>query len=175
MHIFYLYLKRTLHFIFAIILVILIVRTFIVEPGRVNGRSMENTFLDNDFYLLNKTALLFREPRRNDVVQAHPNNEEKNVIKRIIGLPGERVSIHGGEVYLIDANENITKLDEPYLKPGVSTIVLDNPTYATLTIPPNYFFLMGDNRPMSGDSREYGLIHRAQIYGIVMTLPFFKR
>lgn len=175
MHIFYLYLKRTFHLVFGFVVVILIIRTFILEPGRVNGRSMENTFVDNDFFLLNKTALLVRAPKRGDIVQAHPNNDETNVIKRIVGLPGEVISIHGGYVYLVDKNGNETKLDEPYVKPGVLTEVPNNIKYTTRPIPANTFFIMGDNRSMSIDSRTYGSVHRAQIYGVVMAFPWLRK
>lgn len=175
MLIFYLYLKKTFHFLFAVLCVIIIIRTFVVEPGIVNGRSMENTFLDNDFYFLNKAVLLFREPKRGEIIQAHPNNEEMNVIKRIIGLPGERLSIHGGNVYLVDKDNKETLLKEPYVKPGVATIVPNNTYYKTRTIPPHSYFIMGDNRAMSTDSREYNEVYRSQIYGVVMKLPSSKK
>lgn len=80
--------------IFAIfIFAILCLRTFIIEPGVVNGLSMDETFIDDEYFIINKFSLLFREPKRGEVVQFFNKNNDEMTIKRVIGLPGEKVFI----------------------------------------------------------------------------------
>lgn len=153
-------------------MIIVATRTFIIEPGAVNGRSMETTFLDDDLFFINKAALLFRAPRRGDVVQAKGSNPGEVIIKRVIGLPGERLSIHDGSVFLVDEDFNETLLNEPYLNKEIRTLSTDQTATLYMPIPEQSYFLLGDNRPMSIDSRVTGAFHRSEIYGLIMKLPF---
>ncbi len=87
------YLIKTFHLVKIAVILILIIRTFLIEPGIVDGRSMEPTFFDNNFFLVNKITLLMREPHRGDIVQALGPDHASIIIKRVIALPGESVSI----------------------------------------------------------------------------------
>lgn len=171
----YKYFQRTFHVVKICVIAILIVRTFLIEPGSVNGRSMENTFMDNQFFLVNKLALLFREPRRGDIVIVQEPNVEKIMIKRVIGLPGESITLTLQGVEIKDKQGHTTLLSEPYLQKEITTRPPPGKSNQYLTIPPHTYFIMGDNRPMSIDSRSFGAIERKDIYGVVMDTPFSRR
>ena len=136
---------------------------------------MEPTFLDDDLFFINKFLLLFREPRRGDLVQVMDASTQKVLIKRVVGLPGEVLSIHNGKVFLVDELHQEQQLEEPYLDRFTRTMAADEKDTVYLPVNPNSYFLMGDNRPMSTDSRVYGAVHRRFIYGLVMRAPFLKR
>lgn len=166
------YLKKTFKLVCVIAALMLFMRTFIIEPGRVNGRSMENTLRDNNIFLVNKFSLLFRSPERGDIVNIHDPATGKLLVKRIIGLPGEKIKISQNSVYSIDAMGNEKIIDEPYLKPYTITRSVEDGSILYDTIPSDEYFVMGDNRPLSIDSRNYGPVHRTKILGLVITLPF---
>jgi len=166
------YIKRTFKLVGLVVLVLLFTRTIIIEPGAVNGRSMETTFLDNEMFLVNKLALFFRTPERGDIVQAKGLDPGEVIIKRVIGLPGEELAIHDNHIYLIGADGSETLLQEPYLDEGVITLSVNGEPTRFTKIPDHAYFLVGDNRTMSVDSRASGAFHRSDIYGLVMKLPF---
>lgn|SRR3989338_168878 len=172
---FLIYLKQTLRIVTFVVFCLFVFRTFIYEPGIVNGRSMEPTFEDNDFFLVNKWILLFREPRRGDVIQAHDAQQEKILIKRIIGMPGERLSIHDGAIFLLDETGQEQQMVELYIGKNMRTEPPENKPTVYIRIPPYRYFIVGDNRPLSGDSRQFGPIHRSTIYGLVTKLPSFSK
>lgn len=165
------YLKKTIHLVCLFLLVILCVRAFLFEPGVTDGRSMEMTFVDNDIFLINKFALLFREPTRGDLVQINMKRLNEVVLKRVIGLPGEKITFRNGDVYIIDAQNQETKLEEPYLNKQHVTKDLSNPTFVSIPVPDHMYFVLGDNREMSTDSRMFGFVHRSDIFGLVEPLP----
>ncbi len=169
------YLRRTFHFIKITVIILLCIRTFILEPGMVNGRSMEKTFLDNDFFLLNKIILLIREPKRGDIVVVQEPNVDKIMIKRVIGLPGEQISINQQGVFVRNEQGKKFILHEPYLEKGIRTTTPDGSSGDYTKIPPHSYFLMGDGRTQSSDSRIFGAFHRKTIYGLVMPIHFFNR
>jgi len=171
----YKYFSKTFHAVKIAILVILILRTFLIEPGIVNGRSMEKTFMDDDFFFINKAALLVREPKRGDVIVVQEPYEEKIMIKRIIGLPGERISVSRDGVFIENEKGEKFKLEEPYIEPGTITRGPAGKPETYTKIRPHSYFVMGDNRGMSTDSRVFGSFHRKTIYGVVMDIPFFKK
>lgn len=168
------YLTHTFRIVLLVTFIMLFTRAFLVEPGKVNGRSMEDTFIDEEVFLVSKFTLLFREPQRGDVVQAYDISSGKLLIKRVIGLPGETVKISRGKISIIDSSGAEYVLDEPYLKPNTITQSLTRDTTIYEKIQPHEYFLLGDNRPMSTDSRAYGAVHRRYINGLVMTVPFLK-
>lgn len=168
------YCAKTFRIVLLVTFVLLFTRAFVVEPGKVNGRSMENTFIDEEVFLVNKFVLLFRAPRRGDVVQVYDISSGKLLIKRVIGLPGERIKISRGAVSIISQSGREEKIEEPYLKPNTVTQSLTRDTTEYETIQPNEYFVMGDNRPLSIDSRSCGAVHRSEINGLVMTVPFLK-
>ena len=152
------------------VLCVLFIRTFVFETGIVNGRSMENTFIDRDTFIVNKFTLLFRPPQRGDIIQFRNEENDRLTIKRIIGLPGDIVNIQSNKVYLVNG-ENKEELKEQYLKPNTQTLSATRKATVYEKIPDNSYFVMGDNRKRSVDSRVYGPVNRKYINGIVH-LPY---
>lgn len=147
---------------------ILFFRTFIVETGRVNGVSMEPTYIDNNTFFINKFQLLFSPPFRGQIVQCKSTTDNKLLIKRIIGLPGEVIHIHDNSVSITDINGNEIILNETYLEKDSITKMPDGKS-ADIPIPENAYFVMGDNRRESIDSRTYGALPRETITGSIFS------
>ncbi len=166
------YIKRTIKFVGGFLLMALILRAFFIEPGTINGASMEPTFVDAENFLVNKGSLLFRKPKRGEVVLVKGLDPGEIYIKRIVGLPGERLSIHDGLVYLVNENGGETRLDEPYLSSEIKTTSYTGGPAIYMEIPRHSYFLLGDNRSHSVDSRKYGSFHRSEIFGLVLPFTF---
>ncbi len=150
-------------------IVILFARAFVVQQSEIPSGSMEDTLLVGDFVLVNRflyapvsfaweRALLpQRDLRRGDVVVfKHPDEPEQDFIKRVIGLPGETVLLRDGAVFVEGR-----RLDEPYLNP----LYDGRDDFGPLVVPPEQFFLMGDHRNRSRDSRRWGTAARDLIKG----------
>ena len=143
--------------------VFLVIYIFLFRPFEVKGESMYPNFLDKEYVLTNLIGLRFGEPKLGEVIVFKaPPDPEKDFIKRVIGTPGDTVMVKDGHVYL---NGNL--LDESaYLKSDVKTYggaFLKEDT--SITVPPDNFFVMGDNRLYSSDSREWGFVNRNLIIG----------
>ena len=151
---------QTLLLIFAVFLVIYV---FLFRPFRVSGNSMHPTFLDKQYILTNLITLRFNKPKIGDVVVFKaPKDKEKDYIKRVIGTQGDTVSIKDGEVYV---NSNL--LDQSaFLDSSVKTyggsFLREN---EVVTVPPDSYFVIGDNRPGSSDSREWGFLPAELLIG----------
>lgn len=158
-----------LRFFFLFLLGIFVVRFFLVSPGAVNGPSMEPTFLDEDMFLVNRVIYFFREPGRFDVVQFIEPEAKRLVLKRVVGLPGETIIIRHGKVFLkkIGSTEEVEVDETPYLSENVFTALAPRSIDTVFLVPENSYFLLGDNRPRSVDSRHFGAVHRDQIIGKV--------
>lgn len=167
--------RKIFHFTKFFIVSILLIRTFIISPGVINGRSMEPTFYDQDTFFLNKFIYLIRKPKRGEIIQLQEPDQTKIMIKRIIGIEGDRISISKKGVFIQTQNGDVYKLHEPYLKPLTRTLNPEGKLESFIEIPKNHFFVMGDNRSMSADSRAHGFFHRNRIYGLVITSPFSNR
>lgn len=140
--------------IVAIAAVLVMVYLFIMSPQEVSGHSMEPNFHDGDYILTNKIIYKLVEPKRGDIVIfKSPSNKDIDYIKRVIGLPGESVELRNQRFYI-----NGELLEEPYEynKPvyGGSFLQEGFP----VTVPQNMYFVSGDNRPGSSDSREFGFV-----------------
>ena len=136
--------------------------SFAVQAVHVEGISMFATLDDNDYLIANKIDYRLHPPQRGDIVILRPpTNSSTDFIKRIIGLPGERVLIRSGVVYI-----NGHKLDEPYL-PEAWTVDANWPDNSSSgqVLGSNQYFVMGDNRNRSQDSRFFGPISRDRIDG----------
>jgi signal peptidase I len=134
--------------------------SFAVQAVHVEGLSMFATLDDNDYLIANKIDYRLHAPQRGDIVILRPpTNNSTDFIKRIIALPGERLLIRDGAIYI-----NGHKLDEPYL-PEEWTIDSTWNGGAEKVMPPNDYFVMGDNRNRSQDSRFFGPISRDRIDG----------
>jgi signal peptidase I len=140
---------------FAIIALIIVIpiRMFIAQPFVVSGESMFPTFHDGEYLIVDEISYLFGNQHRGDVVIfRYPNDTKRFFIKRIIGLPNEEISIKNGEVTIINKEHPLGfKLDEPYIDEPFDT------TYTYKTGADEYF-VMGDNRNRSSDSRIWGLL-----------------
>ena len=147
-------------FIVIVVAVSFFVVTFVGQRTQVSGESMETTLADGDHLIVDKISYRFRDPNRYDIV-VFPYRYEKNTyyIKRIIGLPGETVQIIDGYVYI-----NGALLDEHY-----GNEIMNNPGQAAdpVTLGPDEYFVLGDNRNNSSDSRDpsVGNIKRDDIMG----------
>lgn len=141
----------------------LVIYVFLFRPFQVNGDSMFPNFIDQEYVLTNIINLRFQEPKLGDVIVFKaPTDPEKDYIKRVIGVPGDRVMVRDGSVYV-----NGKMLDESsYLKPTVKTY---GGTFLAegeeKTVPQGSFFTLGDNRSGSSDSREWGWVPKDLIIG----------
>jgi signal peptidase I len=134
--------------------------SFAVQAVHVEGLSMFATLDDNDYLIANKIDYRLHAPQRGDIIILRPpTDNSKDFIKRIIALPGERLLISDGIVYI-----NGHKLDEPYL-PEAWTTLNNWGGPDGQVVPPNDYFVMGDNRNRSQDSRIFGFIGRDRIDG----------
>jgi len=143
-------------------LVVFFALHFMVQNFRIEGTSMEPNLHDRQYVIVNKTAYWFgRDPSRGDVVVFEaPDQPWNDRIKRVIGLPGETVTVKkNGDVY-IDDGDGAEKLDEPYIASSYP-----NNTYGTWQVPEDYYFVMGDNRGVSYDSRRGGSVPIGNIIG----------
>ena len=145
-----------------IVLVVIPIRVFVISPFVVEGASMRPTFENLDYLIVNEVLYHFKGPARGDVIVfRYPNNPSIFYVKRIIGLPRETVSITRGVVSIIAPTGDKTVLTEPY-------IVNEDATYTNnVTLNPGEYFVMGDNRPNSSDSRVWGPLPRKDIIGRV--------
>ncbi len=132
----------------------------VVQKFVVNGPSMNFTFQDGQHILANKIVYKFREPQRGEVIIFHaPNYQKVEYIKRIIGLPGESVEIKEGIVYIHQENGTVLPLDESYIEESARQ------SFKGRTIPDNEYFVLGDNRNNSLDSRNGWTLPRENIIG----------
>lgn len=141
-----------------------LVYLFLVRPHKMSGRSMAPNFQDSEYLLTEKVTYYTRNPERGDVVIFTPPISNTNeFISRVIGLPGEKVMLKSGHVYINDK-----MLNEPYIKDTVmtygGTFLNDSMGY---TVPTNQYFVMGDNRTASSDSRFWGPISKSVMIGRV--------
>jgi len=135
----------------------LLVILFLYQPVRVEGTSMLPRLEDHDRLFINKFVYHITSIERGDVVVFHyPRDPEKSYIKRVIALPGDRLRIDHGQVWL-----NGKPLPENY----VPEMYRDTRSYAETVIPDDCYFVMGDHRSISSDSREFGVVERDLIYG----------
>jgi len=131
--------------------------TFLYQPVRVEGTSMLPRLEDRDRLFINKFAYHVEAISRGDIVVFHyPRDPEKSYIKRVIALPGDRIRIDQGQVWL-----NGKPLREPY----VPEEYRDTRSMAEMVVPDDCYFMMGDHRSISSDSREFGPVERSLIYG----------
>lgn len=138
-----------------------LVRYFLFKPFYVKGQSMEPSFEERDYLIIDELSYRFREPQRGDVVVFHYQPTNDYFLKRIIGLPGERLKIDGNKVVVYnDAHPQGKVLPEAYLtEPTTGSI--------NITLGQDQYFVMGDNRDASFDSRRFGAIDREDIVGRV--------
>jgi signal peptidase I len=131
--------------------------TFLYQPVKVEGTSMQPELRDQDRLFVNKFAYNFEKISRGDVVVFYyPRDTQKSYIKRVIALPGDNIRIDDGRVYV-----NSHRVDESY----VPRQFRDTRSMADMVVPPGEYFVMGDHRSISSDSRDFGPVTRRLIYG----------
>jgi signal peptidase I len=149
------HLKREIIETLALTLIIFLVIHFTIQNYQVQGTSMEPGLQNNEYVLVNKLAYLFHPPERGDVIVFRfPQNTSENLIKRVIGIPGDVLLITATTVTV----DGVT-LHEPYIKAPI------NPNGSRVVVPPNDYFVMGDNRQFSYDSRDWGFVPASYIIG----------
>ncbi len=164
-------LKRILDFVMDILETItfvgsifIVVYYFIMQPNEIRGASMDTTFHNGEYILISKLSYKFGEPTKGDVVVFRsPDNKDIEYIKRIIGLPGDRVMVLGGDVYV-----NGTKFPDSFAQhPTTTTEGGFLSEGQEVTVPADHMFVMGDNRPRSSDSRVFGPVPFSDVIGKV--------
>jgi signal peptidase I len=143
---------------FSVLLAVILI-VFIYQPVKVEGTSMMPALTDQERIFINKFTYRFGSgniEHSDLVVFWFPLDRTKSYIKRVIALPGDTVQIDNGTVYV-----NGTQLDEPY----VPNEYRDRQSQALLTVPPDNYFVLGDHRSSSNDSRAWGTVERKYIYG----------
>jgi signal peptidase I len=141
------------------VLIALVVILFLYQPVKVEGTSMMPALVDQERIFINKFAYRFgiSDIRRGDTVVFYfPGDTSKSYIKRVIGIPGDTIEIRRGAVIL-----NGTELEEPY----VPEVFHDRLSLDRIVVPPDEYFVMGDHRSASNDSRSWGTVPRRYIYG----------
>ena len=134
---------------------------FIAQPFIVSGASMDDTFANGQYLIVDQVSYYLDDPARGDVVIfRYPRDPSKYFIKRVIGLPGDTVTIEDAEVIITNEEyPNGLILDEPYIK----SMAIAAPM--TEVLGPREYFVMGDNRDQSSDSRVWGVLQKERIIG----------
>jgi len=147
--------------------IILPVRYFLIQPFYVKGASMEPNFYDHEYLIIDEISYRFSQPERGDIIVfRYPQNPQEYFIKRVIGLPGERIQIKDGEIYIYNQqNSNGFKLNESYLATNTKTYSL---TEEPINLQANEYYVLGDNRNSSKDSRSFGPVNKSFITGRVL-------
>ncbi len=157
--------------ILVIALIIIVpFRMFVAEPFVVSGSSMEPNFHDRDYLIVDRLSYETASPKRGDViVLKFPKDTSEFFIKRIIGLPGDTVEFSGGHVIIVNKDyPNGLQLNEPYLKSQTETIGPAQP----ITLGSGEYYVLGDNRTASSDSRSWGILPADDIVGRVWVRVF---
>lgn len=157
-----------LKIIIVCVLIILPIRYFVVQPFYVKGASMEPTFHDHEYLLIDEISYRFAEPKRGDVVVfRYPDNPQEYFIKRVIALPGEKVEIKDGKVFIYNTQfpEGFALDESLYLDEKVSTYDMSE---EIVTLRQAEYYVLGDNRNSSKDSRTFGPVQKSFLTGRVL-------
>jgi len=153
---------EVLKIVIVALLIVVPIRYFIFQPFFVRGQSMEPNFQSGDYLIIDEISYRFSEPQRGDVIVfKYPKNPSQRFIKRIIGLPGETIEIENGKVMIYRGGQEIMLDESNYLS------VLETPGDIQISLQENEYFVLGDNRFLSSDSRRWGSLSRENIVGRV--------
>ncbi len=142
--------------VFAVATAVFIV-LFVIQPVKVEGTSMLPRLVDQERIFVNRFIYRFEDIHRGDIVVFwYPRDTNKSFIKRVVGIPGDFVEIRGGVVFV-----NGSRIEEPYLKAEFR----DHDSFRRTEVPPDHYFVLGDHRNSSNDSRNWGFVPRSLIYG----------
>lgn len=149
-------------FVVITLVIVLPIRAYVAQPFIVSGTSMSPTFEDREYLIIDELSYHLREPERGEVVVfRYPKSPNVHFIKRIIGLPGETVTVKDGEVTIETASGQEIDLDESY-------VTEDFVSDAHVRLGATEYFVMGDNRNVSLDSRSWGALPREMMTGRVL-------
>lgn len=167
-------LKNFFAFVFELVKIVVIslviivpIRYFLIQPFYVKGASMEPNFYDHEYLIIDEITYRFNEPQRGDIVVfRYPRNPQEYFIKRMIALPGETIQIKDGAVTIFNKeNPDGLTLNEYYLPEGLKTYGLSE---EKVELSADEYFVLGDNRNSSKDSRSFGPVNRTYITGRVL-------
>lgn len=148
-----------LRFTLIVLAIVIPIRVFIAQPFIVNGESMVPTLANGDYLIIDQISYKQREPERGEVIVFRfPTNQRRFLIKRIVGLPGETIAINGSKVTATQNDGTVIQLEESYLNGDFSS-------YGTWELAADEYFVMGDNRQKSSDSRSWGVLNDDLIVG----------
>ena len=180
------FIKETIQIVVLSLIIILPVRAYVAQPYIVSGASMDNTLQNGNYLIINEISYRFEEPKRGDVIvfktppaglelQRLPLTKTVYYIKRIIGLPGETVEINGDKIKIYNKeNPDGKVLSEPYVYINSSVPSQFSQIQSKTTLKSGEYFVMGDNRHNSSDSRLWGVLPEKNIVGktFVRLFPF---
>ena len=150
-----------LKFSLIALIIVIPIRMFVAQPFIVSGASMQDTFHSGEYLIVDQLSYLFNSAQRGDVIVfRYPRDPSKFFIKRIIGIPGDTISIEGSTVRIANAgNPNGSILDEPYIESMAPGATINE------VLGEREYFVMGDNRDQSSDSRVWGVLQEERIIG----------
>ena len=162
--------KQSLLFIWEVakiaiiaLLIVVPIRFFLFQPFLVKGQSMEPNFSNSDYLIVDELSYRFREPLRGEVVVfKYPQDESQRYIKRIIGLPDETIKVQDGKVFILQDDKQYILNEINYFPNAIQT--LGN---VTISLQGDEYFVLGDNRQFSSDSRRWGAVSEEEIVGRV--------
>ncbi|MEK7610922.1 MAG: signal peptidase I [Patescibacteria group bacterium] len=167
-HDLYLFISDILETVVLAFALFIVVNVFVAQLHEVYGNSMLPDFKNGEYLLTDKVTYRFRNPQRGDVIIfKSPEPPHRDYIKRVIGLPGESVTISDGKVYIYNATHpQGYQLKEDYLEPGMVTEgKTAMPNQTKYTVPADSYVVFGDNRAVSSDSRTWGAVTKSEIIG----------
>jgi signal peptidase I len=147
--------------------IIMPIRYFLIQPFYVKGASMEPNFYDKEYLIIDEISYRFSTPERGDIVVfKYPRNPKEYFIKRIIGLPGEKIQIKNGAVYIYNEQSPFgQELNEDYLDSSIKTYGLNE---EIISLSDKEYYVLGDNRNSSKDSRSFGPVDESFLIGKVL-------
>lgn len=164
---FFIYVLELIKVVVISLAIIIPVRYYLIQPFYVKGASMEPSFYDKEYLIIDEISYRLHEPARGDIVVfKYPRNPEEYFIKRVIGLPGEKVQVKDGFVYIYNKEHpDGIKLEEKYLSAEVKTYGLNEDIIALSS---TEYYVLGDNRNASKDSRSFGPVDQKFLTGRVL-------
>lgn len=160
---FFSFIWEILKIVLIALVIVLPIRYFLFQPFFVKGQSMEPNFENGDYLIIDELTYKFREPQRGEVIVfKYPNDTSQRYIKRIIGLPGETIEIENGKVTILNEEGEKILEEASYLSSFDFT-----PGNLKMTLDKDEYFVLGDNRPSSSDSRRWGALPEKDIIGRV--------
>ncbi len=154
-------LTEILQFSIIAMLIVVPIRMFVAQPFIVSGESMINTFQSGEYLIVDQVSYHINDPARGDVIIfRYPRDPSKFFIKRVIGIPGDSIKIEDAQITITnESNPDGVLLDEPYIQSMTPTALFEE------TLSDREYFVMGDNRDHSSDSRSWGVLQEERIVG----------